>query len=435
MEKEKKFTELERLENVANSLGYTLSGIAVALGKSSGYFAPYKARGGKVGVTALKQLKEKFGINPNFIRSGEGEPMLKEDSRLSLWTNLAHTAIYNGKNVLQDLNTVYPMAQQSSHWKDAFNENHKNYLDYKLHQNKAFRFTAYERLRYICNMLYKDIESFSSFNNLKPEDYETFLITLDFVKYDTVYKSLKKFNISFDILFLNEMFLQSYDEYILLLRSESNERYELIAELFYGGKSQLDSYLKHINAEDSELSEIINLDLKYSNFYIGKNGASYEIDLSSQFDSISNRPTPRYSFEKIPFFQNLDENYYDGDSYPDTTILIPSIVRNNMRLKKELFCFSSRDTLEDFKIKEQEYIIANSNLKPRRGHLGVFLINEKLRLGEIISDSPFDLKIYLDGKIHRSMENFIFLGVVDSVIDTSGERRAKSLTIVEEYVE
>lgn len=64
---------IERLEQVANEHYGSLSQLAKELGLSSGYFYPYKSRGGGLGAKALKTL-EKGGINTHYLKTGEGTP-------------------------------------------------------------------------------------------------------------------------------------------------------------------------------------------------------------------------------------------------------------------------------------------------------------------------------------------------------------------------
>ena len=67
--------DLERLELVADKYFISLPNITKLLGKSPAMFSGYEKRK-NIGSKVVSELKEKFDINPMFIKFGEGDMLL-----------------------------------------------------------------------------------------------------------------------------------------------------------------------------------------------------------------------------------------------------------------------------------------------------------------------------------------------------------------------
>jgi hypothetical protein len=72
---------LVRLEEVAKSNGKSLSVLAKELGYSQPFFYSYKSQGNALGAAVYKDL-HKVGINPEYIKTGQGEPLLDKPTKV-----------------------------------------------------------------------------------------------------------------------------------------------------------------------------------------------------------------------------------------------------------------------------------------------------------------------------------------------------------------
>lgn len=97
---------IERLEKLLNDHNITLSKFATSNGLSSGHFYAYKKPDRNLGSIQYRLL-QRNGINPEYIKTGEGEPYLgfesgastnniKEDADLSLAAFGLLTKLRNG---------------------------------------------------------------------------------------------------------------------------------------------------------------------------------------------------------------------------------------------------------------------------------------------------------------------------------------------------
>jgi hypothetical protein len=110
--------ELQRLEKVAEIYFSSLSNLAELIGKHRQTFYSYKKRPG-IGRKVIDELKDKVGINPDYIKSGK-EPMLINDDankyERKVESNISEV-IYTELINLPDIKTLTPnQMRQIKEW-------------------------------------------------------------------------------------------------------------------------------------------------------------------------------------------------------------------------------------------------------------------------------------------------------------------------------
>ncbi|GAB5466948.1 MAG: hypothetical protein Kapaf2KO_23840 [Candidatus Kapaibacteriales bacterium] len=412
-------TPFDRLEDLARTKYGSLSKLAQEAGFSTGYFYTYKKRGSDLGEKALNQLKERLGINPEYIKSGEGEPLLN-----------------NADTTLTKINISTPYADKDNLIDKIYNDTKTSDTSYRYLKLllKDSQKNIIKRFESICNTFYINVDTFLEYTKLTEEEMYDFFQSLDPYKNSDAYKALVSHNIRIEVLLLGKTIAKDNRGFITLSKGTIENKIQAIGNLYYGGIDNLNRFLDFIGNNKLKSLEKIGFYLNEIDF-----SKSLSPDLPIELFGF-NTPSMLYhlkakrvSFCTIPLFKNEDELIYTPIT-TTATIKLPSYFSNSTGISKSLIAFKSIDDLEEAGIKRGEIVIVDQTTSPIINDYYVIIYKSKIRVAMLKLDG---IKTFLElgDEIIDSLIGIETLGIVDSIIDTSGERRVKSLTIVEEYVE